>query len=178
MTCNSNHTVDILISNVDDAGLWILREWTTKTNTVACHVMLKQLPISAYTSLTALSSQTRKLKEFNTSSKSALKRLLVIQIQISCALTTTCTTSRVTSTIQEGLRGVLCRSRTKRLTTQVCSSEITACIIYISNLSLKSCKVEIPGERLSNLCHRIYWPAFLQWLMEKRETDNLVIKIW
>ena len=141
-------------------------------------LMLKQLPISAYTSLTAFSSQTRKLKEFNTSSKSALKRLLVIQIQISCALTTTCTTSRVTSTIHEELRGVLCRSRTKRLTTQVCSSEITACIIYISNLSLNSCKVEIPGERLSNLYHRIYWPAFLQWLMEKRKIDKLVIKIW
>ena len=40
MTCNSNHTVDILISNVDDAGLWILREWTTKTNTVACHAAI------------------------------------------------------------------------------------------------------------------------------------------
>ena len=40
VTCNSNHTVDILISNVDDAGLWILREWTTKTNTVACHAAI------------------------------------------------------------------------------------------------------------------------------------------
>ena len=32
--------MDILISNVDDAGLWILREWTTKTNTVACHAAI------------------------------------------------------------------------------------------------------------------------------------------
>ena len=25
---------------MDDAGLWILREWTTKTNTVACHAAI------------------------------------------------------------------------------------------------------------------------------------------
>ena len=38
-----------------------------------------------------------------------------------------------------------------------------------NNLRMHSCKEEIPEERLSNLCHRIYWPAFLQWLMEKKE---------
>lgn len=36
VTCNSNHTVDILISKVDDAGLWTAPEWTTKTNKKAC----------------------------------------------------------------------------------------------------------------------------------------------
>ena len=36
VTCNSNHTVDILISKVDDAGLWTAPEWTTKTNKKTC----------------------------------------------------------------------------------------------------------------------------------------------
>ena len=34
---------------------------------------------------------------------------------------------------------------------------------------MHSCKVKIPEKRLSNLCHRMHWPAFLQWLMEKKE---------
>ena len=71
--------------------------------------MLEQLPMTNYASLTALSSQTRKLKEFNTSSKSALQRLQVIQMDRGCAFTTTCTTSLVTTITQAKFLGVLCR---------------------------------------------------------------------
>ena len=36
VTCNSNHTVSIVISNVDDVEFWNQSDWRTSTNTTAC----------------------------------------------------------------------------------------------------------------------------------------------
>ena len=36
VTCNSNHTVSIVISGVDDVEFWDPLEWRTSTNTAAC----------------------------------------------------------------------------------------------------------------------------------------------
>ncbi|PFX16429.1 ZP domain-containing protein-like [Stylophora pistillata] len=36
VTCNADHTVNISISNVDDAGEWVPNEWTTKTGYAEC----------------------------------------------------------------------------------------------------------------------------------------------
>lgn len=36
VTCNADHTVNISISNVDDAGEWTPNEWTTKTGYTEC----------------------------------------------------------------------------------------------------------------------------------------------
>ena len=40
VTCNSNHTVSIVISNVDDVEFWDPPEWRTSTNTAACQPTL------------------------------------------------------------------------------------------------------------------------------------------
>ena len=40
VTCNSNHTVSILISNVDDVKFWDPPEWRTSPNTAACQPTL------------------------------------------------------------------------------------------------------------------------------------------
>ena len=40
VTCNSNHTVSIVISNVDDVEFWDPPEWRTSTNTSACEPKL------------------------------------------------------------------------------------------------------------------------------------------
>ena len=42
VTCNSNHTVSIVISNVDDVGFWNPTEWTTKTSNAACEPTLNE----------------------------------------------------------------------------------------------------------------------------------------
>ena len=36
VTCNSNHTVSIVISSVDDVKFWNPSDWKTSTNTTAC----------------------------------------------------------------------------------------------------------------------------------------------
>ena len=36
VTCNSNHTVSIAISGVDDANFWNSAEWSTKPGNAAC----------------------------------------------------------------------------------------------------------------------------------------------
>ena len=36
VTCNSNHTVSIAISGVDDANFWSSAEWSTKPGNAAC----------------------------------------------------------------------------------------------------------------------------------------------
>ena len=36
VTCNSNHTVSIVISRVDDVKFWNPSDWKTSTNTTAC----------------------------------------------------------------------------------------------------------------------------------------------
>ena len=40
VTCNSNHTVSINISNVDDVEFWSAKDWRTSTNTTACEPTL------------------------------------------------------------------------------------------------------------------------------------------
>ena len=40
VTCNSNHTVSIVISNVDDVEFWDPPEWRTTTNGAVCEPTL------------------------------------------------------------------------------------------------------------------------------------------
>ena len=40
VTCKSNHTVDIVISNVDDVEFWSAEEWRTSVDTAACEPTL------------------------------------------------------------------------------------------------------------------------------------------